>query len=403
MKDKIRKIISIVLFFAVLWVPLCTFQKPGHASVVENKMTATMPALTKSSLLQKEWVEGIESCISDNMGMKESATLLYISGMYRMFDEISISNYLKGKDNHIFYLTDEMLSNFEETDPIDYESYISVLNSLDRSFAERGCEFIFMPIPNKESIYWDSLPDDIYGSPENCMFHKLSQQIDATSDINLVHVEQKMLEHEQDGEMLYYYNYDPTHWNAYGMYVGYQALMEEMQQIDASIIGLGDQDVVISKQEVRQALAYLQSYPLIQSTFSDLTDYMYNINPVDGWHGVQDNTVPNGFVLAGDTQDRYFHYSNPSARNDGCLVIYGDSYIYSFMLPLLSETFSEVYFISANACGTTELADLFQYVQPDYFLFEAVGRQVPYYKEANSSRLQELLSAIQSALDASQG
>lgn len=396
MKDKIRKIISIVLFFAVLWVPLCTFQKPGHASVVENKMTATMPALTKDSLLDKEWVDAVEACISDNVGMKETATLLHIGGMYKLFDQVSIANYRMGQGNHILYLNDSILADYQGRDVADYQTIIGSLETLADSLAQRNCELIFMPIPNKESIYPEAMPEDVLGDPDNSMFHNLCLQIDATSDINLVHVEQKMMEQKQDGEMLYYYNYDPTHWNAYGMYVGYQALIEEMQQIDPSIIGLGEQDVVISKQEVRQALAYLQSYPLIQSTFSDLTDYVYNINPVDGWHGVQDNTIPNGFVLAGDTQDRYFHYSNPSARNDGCLVIYGDSYIYSFMLPLLSETFSEVYFVSANACGTTELADLLQYIQPNYFLFESVARQV------NSGRLQVLVDAIQSAVNDSQ-
>lgn len=78
-------------------------------------------------------------------------------------------------------------------------------------------------------------------------------------------------------------------------------------------------------------------------------------------------------------------------------MIYGDSYIYTFMLPMLAETFSEVYFINANSCSTTELTDLLQYVDPDYFLFEAVARQL------NAARIYDLLAVIQDSVDAVSG
>ncbi len=399
MKEKIRQIISIVIFFAILWIPVCTFRQPGHVSIVENKITATMPAIAKENLLQQEWVAAVEDCITDNMGMKEEATLLYISGMYKIFDDIAIANYVEGTDGHIFYLTDAILSDLQGNQSLtNYEEFEEALLTLQSSFSQRDCEFFFMPIPNKESLYWENFPETISGSPENTMLHQLILKLEeTTSGLNIVPVEEKMLEHKQDGELLYYRNIDASHWNSYGMYIGYQALMEEMQRVVPSLSYFKEGEVTITRQEQQQAFLYLQSYDLIHKTFLDFADYVYQVMPVNGWHWVQDNTQPAGFILAGDTQDLYFHYSNPLAKNEGCLVIYGDSYIYTFMLPMLAETFSEVYFINANSCSTTELTDLLQYVDPDYFLFEAVARQL------NAARIYDLLAVIQDSVDAVSG
>lgn len=403
MADKIRKIATIICFFAVITIPLIAFEPPGRSSIVQNKVTATMPAISFQSLFDKNTLSQVEQVIDDNIGYKDEATLLYIGANYRLFDNLAISGYEKGKGDHFLYFADNILKNYQGLSQPTTEQCAQIVDQLehiDEMANQLGSALFFMPIPNKEAIYPEVVPDYIIGSADNGIFGSISYYIKEYSELSLVPTKSYLLNYKQSlastDDVLYYKNIDVTHWNTYGMYVGYQALMNTIQKKDPNVSLFAEDEIIIERTMSRSALSWLQSSKIIQYAFQDLTDFVYSITPKRGWTYQTDNSQPVGFMLANDTQDRYFRYVNAQAKNDKVILIYGDSYIYSFMLPLLAETFSEVYFLNANACGTTELSSLLQYVQADYILLEKVERLADY--GGLSSHLTAVDSALQSQL-----
>lgn len=399
MGDKIRKIVTIICFFAIITIPLIAFEQPGHTSLVQNKVTASMPDLTLQNLFDKNTLTQIEQTIDDNIGYKDEATLFYIGANYRLFDNLAISGYERGEGDHFLYFQDNILKNYQGLSQPTEEQCVQMVEQLehiDVMANQLGSKLFFMPIPNKEEIYPEVVPDYIVGSGDNGLFGSLTSYVKEHSDLSLVPTKSYLLDYKQSltdaDDVLYYKNNDVTHWNSYGMYVGYQALMNTIQSEDPNISFFTEDEIVIEKVESRSALAWLQNSKIIQYSFQDLTDYVYTITPKSGWVHQRDNSEPVEFLLANDTQDRYFRYVNPQAKNEKNILIYGDSYIYSFMLPLLAETFSEVYFINANSCGLTEISNLLQFVTPDFFLLERVERTVDF------GALQLYLSEVEGAL-----
>ena len=241
-----------------------------------------------------------------------------------------------------------------------------------------GSQFTYMPIPNKDTVYRELVPTSVHVISEDSMFSSVTEYLQAHTSLAVADTEQDLLAHKGDGRMLYYRNLDVTHWNGYGMYIGYQTFINSIRATGADIPLLSEQDVTIAETPVHRPFQFLSQYPIIGETFSNFDDVIYDISPVDGWHGQLDNSVPAEYSLANDSYSRYFHYHNDALAAGKSIVIYGDSYIYDFMLPLLSESFTDVYFLNSNVCGETELTELLSLISPDFITFEAVSRQINY-------------------------
>ena len=153
--------------------------------------------------------------------------------------------------------------------------------------------------------------------------------------------------------------------------------MQNMQSIDPEISYLTKDDVSIDRVETNTPFLYLTQYETIVETFSGMSDYDYIITPNNGWQGVMDKSAPAEISLSGDDKNRFFHYHNATIQNGKSLVVYGDSYIWSFMLPLLSESFSDVYFVSYG-CTESEIQELLLCVEPNFIVFETVSRMLNY-------------------------
>lgn len=390
--------VTILLFLAVITLPLLMFHhEKGRISIIENKTVASRPEFfAYEGLLDRRLPSDWDTYFTDNIGLKDEAILFNIAAKYTLFNDIDIKDYTMGKQGHLFYLTQPILETYQGLDEPSAEILQTICESictLDSAVQESGAKFFFMPIPNKEAIYPEFMPSDIHVISENPMLHSVTEKLKADTNVNVVDVESVLLEHKEDGELLYYRNIDPTHWNPYGAFCGYQALMKQIHTLDSEIHVLSIDEVTIEAREVQRAFLYLQSYPIIQDTFSNLSDVDYAIAMTSGWMGHSDNSKPMGFSLAGDTKNQYFYYHNDILENGKTLMVFGDSYIYTFMLPLLSESFENVYFLNTDSTPN-QIFELLQYVQPDFIVFESVARML------SAERLSQLVTNLTSAIDA---
>ncbi len=182
----------------------------------------------------------------------------------------------------------------------------------------------------------------------------------------------------QKEEQLYYKSYDASHWNMNGAFVGYQELMKEIKKDHPDIKVLDKDDFEVIETAFSGLMMYYTDIKVLHDNFS-FRDIIYEYNIKGGYHSVIDAVPLNGKEI--NPNLNFYHYENEEANNSETLFIVGDSYIYSFILPMLAESFADVYFVrNTNAEIIVELA---QEIKPTIFVFEVAERVAnePYFAQ----------------------
>ncbi len=371
--------IAVIIFSLLLVLPMLFFNfEEGKISQTENKVLASFPDLSQfSGFFDSKLPTALDGYISDNIGFKQEGTLSHICLMYGLFRQLAVSDYIEGKEDNFYYSNQPLLSSYQGLTNYSEQEINTIydsLVSLNDAVNNKGAKFVFMPIPNKEDVYNEYLPDGINIVAQRSNLSTLKDKLIIESSVATVDTLGSLLNAKQyvDG-MLYYKNIDPTHWNMNGMFVGYKALMQTINKTDNSITYLTDSDVNITGTVENKALAFLQVFKSINKLFKTKEDVMYKVEVIGGFSGVSDNTTPSAYSLSNDTTNRYFHYYNENAKNNKVLFVVGDSYIWDFMLPMLSETFSDVYFLQIST-SRDDIEELLGYIKPDFVVLEIVYR-----------------------------
>jgi len=113
----------------------------------------------------------------------------------------------------------------EETDSI-----VLVLESTRHALNERGIEFIFLPVPNKESIYYDRLP--VRKKP--MLLDRLAEKL-SDRDVDFVDTQTAFARAYQEDPDLLLYPLDDTHWNAQGVEIAAELIWQKIQAHDSQV------------------------------------------------------------------------------------------------------------------------------------------------------------------------
>jgi len=374
-------IFTILLFCCAITAPLLLFHhEEGRVAILDNKAAAVRPKLSDYNIFDGKLPEDLDEYFSDNIGLRDEAIKANVYAKYRWFDKIDIPNYLLGKEGHLFNIAGPGINNMRTYQGVNLisedkeQELMQQLVDLDTAIRERGSEFIYMPIPNKEQIYGAFVPGNIHVLSNDNMMRSLTANLLSNTSLHVVDTEQALLNHKEDGELLYYRTVDPLHWNHYGAFCGYMALMEKIHEIDPSVTYLTLEDVVVSHEETTP----FSNLTGRLDTFSDMSDLNYTVTPISGWHCRPEFEQPAGFSLTGDMSGCFYHFINPQAASGKSLLVWGDSYIQTFMLPYLGESFSDVYFLYNLTASEEILTELCHYVKTDFILYEYVARVVDY-------------------------
>jgi hypothetical protein len=118
-----------------------------------------------------------------------------------------------GVDNELF-MNSEYFRNYSIND----DEILEIANTLKKisdSFQEMGIEFIFLPVPNKATIYFELLPENIKNKFNNRFFlAKLKTALDLKG-VKSIDTYSSFRSHFLAGERLYFS--DDTHWNKLGI------------------------------------------------------------------------------------------------------------------------------------------------------------------------------------------
>lgn len=241
-------------------------------------------------------------------------------------------------------------------------------SNMQSFFLNSGADFYMMTIPDKEAIYPEYYPDNINKYSDKTRIDLLDEYMIDNSNVNVFNLKQALLDNK-GSEMLYFKNYDCTHWNMNGAFIGYTEIMNRIKQNYPELKVYEKDDFDINSVETKGSMVHLSTIKRINDSFH-LKDRVDTYYLKDGYRSELKNDIPEGITV--EANDKFFHYVNTNNANKPKLFIVGDSYIYSFLLPLFSESFSEVYF--SNFTSAQKIMDLQNAINADIVLYEFVER-----------------------------
>ncbi len=233
---KAMSIVYTIIFIIFLIIPLLLFNHdPEAVSFLENKKLASKPKLMVDHELNTEYLKQLEAYIDDNIGMKQEAIQANLLILYKLFHTLDVPNYMMGKAENIFYTNNgyapQVWSGTIHFSEEEKQAMTDAFLNFSDWLADQEAKLIVMGIPDKENIYPEVYPDSVKRYSEVTQFDDLLNYMREFEELNVLDIKSALLQAKDEGKDLYYKAFDCTHWNFWGMYIGYCNLMERLQQI----------------------------------------------------------------------------------------------------------------------------------------------------------------------------
>ena len=213
------KIITVVLFFVLLAIPVITFNwKENVVSEIDNRNLTNNPfGDNYVSDGETDLSGALEDYVQDRIGLRNEMISAYTLLYDRVFGEHPLYEY--GKDGYIF----------SEVAYIEFGEYqiafAEVIKKIQDYCTERNIPFVFIFDPNKTTVLQDELADGI--NFNNDWVQELFAVLDKNG-VNYVDNTSLLKEKTEAGEDVFNKKYDPGHWNDLGAFYGVNNVLENL-------------------------------------------------------------------------------------------------------------------------------------------------------------------------------
>lgn len=220
--------IMIIVFMVILPVGLINW-KEGAISETENRVLADQPHLfTESGEWNKKFIDDFETWIKDNIGLRETMVSINNRIGYYIFHKIDEGiYYMLGPENELNFTPDNILEDYhrlnlrsEDTINEIAESYQYVSDYLKG----RNIQFYRMQCWDKHTIYPEQFPRYIYQYGDISKTEQAVIALTEKTDIQQPDVKGALIEGKKQYEVYPTWG-DPSHWNQRGAFIGYNEIM----------------------------------------------------------------------------------------------------------------------------------------------------------------------------------
>ena len=359
MKKKFSKIMLIVLFAAILYVPSIAWYASRGAwetPNLENRVLAEWPRLSEKKL--EALPKAYEKYYNDHMPFRNQ--LIYGNSLFakHVFRSSANANVIFGKDGWLFYngvMDGDPIATYRGEDLLTGEELRQIVGDLRKTrdnLAKRGIEFVLLIAPNKERVYPEYMPD-AYGPPaEEYAAKQLVDFLKSRTDLHVVYAYDDLMQAKAEfPDVLLYYPFD-THWNRVGAYVGARAVLREL---GIEIPALTRESLTLKEGEFAGDLNVL-SHLILQN-------FPYS------WYEVKDANRP-GYRQE-NSDNNLMHTAVSDLKTAPKLLMKHDSFgenLLPYVLPWFSSSHTMFNQLYAN--------EMVEVDQPDVFVQVAVERYV---------------------------
>lgn len=367
--QKVCNIFVVIFFLVAITIPLIAVNKAsGKVSTAENRVLASFPNFTTSDgKINTGFIKEFETWFSDNLGLRDEFVMANTKIQYDVFGKLTRSNTVKGKNNWLYLMYPNMVQSYQNLDlPTQdkYLQYSSLFNQLHNYFENINTPFITMVNPDKETVYPENMPDTILKVGNVSKTNQAIDYLINNTEVDIFSTENSLLKAKQSATV-YSQNYDLSHWNQYGAFIGYLDLMDHVKMYIPDIKILSWDDFTVEP--------YKRTSKLMKILPFEETDYHISYN--NEYTAIEERGPLDNFQLI--SSHLAFRYVNNNVPNAPKALIMGDSYIYMFILHYLSESFSELTFIHKDNMG--KIKSFVDVLNPDIFILEFMEPAVHHF------------------------
>jgi len=285
---------------------------------------------------------------------------------------------LVGKDDFLFYCKQDDGDNI-----VDYQGYVQLsnnelesiyvfLNSFYEWLKQQNILFYFVIFPNKETIYYDKLPEKIKKvgktSADQIIDYLIKKGIPVI-DLRYPLLEAKAL-----------YNFDlciktDTHLNSLGSYIAYKSIINNLANDGIAIKPINIDLQTINKKRLTVAGGMSDSY--IMMNFKE-DPYFYDAD----LHYPKNYTIE--FPVVGNNKI----IVTKSNKSNVKAVIYMDTF-FGWVLPFIANNFGHACYLWEYLHRTKKIKkDKIEEIKPDIVIIETIERFLKYYKDITPIKIE---------------
>lgn len=362
MIKKISNIIFIVLFFAILCIPMIFANfSGGESSDVENRYLADLPDLVVDGKLNPQFSTDVESWLMDHMGFRTEMIKCNAKLQYGVFRKFDTDDYYIGRNGDLNYATPDMILDYAHVNlrsPEEVKQIADSYQAISDYVTDQGSQFYYVQCYDKHSIYPEQFMDTINQMGTVSKTDQVVEYLQQNTSVNTISMKQPMLDAKEQYQTYSHWG-DPTHWNERGAFIGYQVIMNELNAHNEDAFKvLQEQDFNIEWVDDARNYKYVKFTEDYQEDFTlaNPTSEQLDVSVLGEWSSDQ----------------RHFAWKNENVDNGKKLLLFCDSYIASFMPDYFAESFSEVLLIRADYM--LDLPRILDEFKPDIVICECAER-----------------------------
>ena len=222
------QIVLVVLFIAALWIPLLVMlaAPTEDVSQSEKRRLASAPDFSFATITR--FAGEFENYFDDHFGLRQPLVRAYNFIRVKLFNSSGTEWVLIGKDGWLFHGGEHIrdMRNANPYSSFQLNRWAEILQEKQQWLETRGIKYLFMFTPNKHLLYPQFLPRYLNEVSEVSRLDQLVDHIRKSTMVRILDVRPALTE---AAEVLRTHHATDTHWNAYGGYVAYRALMDELK------------------------------------------------------------------------------------------------------------------------------------------------------------------------------
>ncbi len=221
--------LTIALFLTLLWLPTADHVcKLDHAPVAaENRRLAGWPRF-EGLVQSRAFIGGLESYFNDHFGFRNQLVRWNNHWKGQWFQDASGREVLIGREGWLFHSGDQMFEHWNRQKVWSEQALADWRRGLELRrdwLRARGIQYAFVVPPDKQTVYPEYLPEWMGQSSKPSKIQQLTQYLKGRSTVTVVDLSPALVAAKQ---LHATYLKTDTHWNQFGSFVAYRALLSAL-------------------------------------------------------------------------------------------------------------------------------------------------------------------------------
>lgn len=229
-----RKVAFISIFMVGIFLPNI-FNGLGIkvGENTEQRQLAKKPVFNMAISTINSYPKSYENYFNDNFGLKNLLVRWNSYLNVKLLKQSPLETVTVGKDGWLFYSKERdenLIDVYRGVTLFNEEELEKIKKNLEGRrdwLKSQGIPYVLMVTPNKETIYGEYLPDNIKKISEETRLDQLLSYLEKNSDLKVIDIRKEMSSKKAEERL---YDKTDSHWNDYGAYIGYRAIMDDVSK-----------------------------------------------------------------------------------------------------------------------------------------------------------------------------